>query len=236
MGGLHETLALPAKLIRKILELEYVDMQELLPDTWRYQEEEQKCCHQRRGQRRGPITDILLWTECYASMVSILASKFPDKTPQFMAYLKTIVKAQQTFTGEGWVTYDACFRRKAAITKSLEWGVVDFTLYNETFTGRAKALPCCRYCLSEHHMSANCVLAPEHPQAASTRPAGRGQNQTSCYASCTIHGELLPHCKFMHLCAECRGHHPLSSCRRARPPAAKIPRAESPTYPERSRK
>ena len=177
MGVLHETLALPAKLIRKILELEYVDMQELLPDTWRYQEEEQKCCHQRRGQRRGPITDILLWTECYASMVSILASKFPDKTPQFMAYLKTIVKAQRTFTGEGWVTYDACFRRKAAITKSLEWGVVDFTLYNETFTGRAKALPRCRYCLSEHHMSANCVLAPENPQAASTQPAGRGQNQ-----------------------------------------------------------
>ena len=123
-------------------------MQELLPDTWRYQEEEQKCCHQRRGQRRGPITDILLWTECYASMVS---SKFPDKTPQFMAYLKTIVKAQRTFMGEGWVTYDACFRRKAAITKSLEWGVVDFTLYNETFTGRAKAPPRCRYCLSEHH-------------------------------------------------------------------------------------
>ena len=34
--------------------------------------------------------------------------------------------------------YDTCYRRKAANNKSLEWGKVDFNLYNETFTEEPK--------------------------------------------------------------------------------------------------
>ncbi len=128
-------------------------MQELVPDGWKFiEEDQQRCCsHARRGQRRGPITDILVWIECYSSLVSILALRYPEKTPQFKAYQRTIVRAQTSFTGEVWVTYDSCYRRKASITKSLDWGTVDFTLYNETFAGRAKAIARCHYCLSEHH-------------------------------------------------------------------------------------
>ena len=33
-----------------------------------------------------------------------------------------VISKNLTFTGEGWATYDVCFRRKAAITKSLDWG------------------------------------------------------------------------------------------------------------------
>lgn len=33
---------------------------------------------------------------------------------------------------------------------------MDFNLYNETFTGRAKALSCCVYCSSEIHSLAAC--------------------------------------------------------------------------------
>jgi len=116
-GGCLPALALPAKLIKKIVELEYIEMSELLPEAWRSgQDEDQRCCHQRKGQRRGPVTDILLWVECYTSMVSVLSTRYADKTPQFMAYLRTIVRAQRTFTGDGWVTYDSCYRRKAAIS------------------------------------------------------------------------------------------------------------------------
>ena len=58
-----------------------------------------------------------------------------------MAYLETIVKAHRSFIGDYWVTYDTCFHQEAAISKLLDWGIIDFTLYNETFTGRAKAVP-----------------------------------------------------------------------------------------------
>lgn len=230
LGISSQTLSLPQKLVKKILDLEYVDMNELLPDTWRFQDDEQKCCHQRRGQRRGPITDILLWVECYSTMVSILSTRFADKTPQFMAYQQTIVKAHRAFLGEGWITYDTCYRRKAAVLKSLDWGAVDFTLYNETFTGRAKSIPHCCHCFSEHHSSQECTYAPDTKSEADTptqtarRPAPicqlyNGRNGSRC--------NFTP-CKFKHLCSECRGNHPAAYCRRSRPPPAKMARMSSP--------
>ena len=45
--------------------------------------------------------------------------------------------------------------------KDFGLGVVDFTLYNETFTGRVKSIPRCRHCLSEHHQSQECNYAPD---------------------------------------------------------------------------
>ena len=57
----------------------------------------------------------------YSSLISTLTTQYPQKTPQFMSYMKTIVKAHRTFMGDGWVVYDTCFRRQAAVSKSLEW-------------------------------------------------------------------------------------------------------------------
>ena len=104
-------------------------MSDLIPDSWRQDEGESQCCSQpRRSNRKGPVTDILLWLECYSSLVAVLASRYPSKVGHFMAYQKTIIKAQRSFIGEGWVIYDTCFRRKAANVKSLDWGEVDLTL------------------------------------------------------------------------------------------------------------
>ena len=72
------------------------------------------------------------------------------------------------------MTYDSCYRRKAVITKSLDWGQVHFTLYNETFTGRAKPIPRCKFCLSEHHISSECTYAPEMPST------NQSQSQSVC--------------------------------------------------------
>ena len=59
------------------------------------------------------------------------------------------------------MTYDACYWHQEAATKTLNWSQINFTLYNEAFTGRAKQLPRCSYCLSEHHRSADCQDAPD---------------------------------------------------------------------------
>ena len=75
-----------------------------------------------------------------------------------MSYQKTIVKAHRTYAGQGWVTYDMAYRCRAANMKSLDWGVIDFNLYNETFAGRAKAIPRCKFCSSELHTSNECEL------------------------------------------------------------------------------
>ena len=71
-------------------------------------------------------------------MVAVLTSRYPDKGPELMAYLRTIVHAQRTFSGEGWVTYDTCYCHQAVVLKTLNWSQIDFNCYNEIITGRAK--------------------------------------------------------------------------------------------------
>ena len=142
--------------------------------------------------------------------------------------MRTIVKSQRTFSGEGWVSYDTCFRRKAAISKSLEWGVIDFTLYNETFTGRAKAMARCRYCSSDMHTSQDCVYAPTTAQSSgsswshpSAQRPEKDKPLCQLFNARTNRCPFNP-CRFRHNCAECDGRHPRSLCRRNAPPE-KIP-------------
>ena len=90
-----------------------MDISELIPESWKVEEEatSSSCCQHPRAPRRGPVTDILLWNECYSTLVSVFASRFPTKVPQLMSYQKTIVKAHRTYVGQGWVTYDIAYRR-----------------------------------------------------------------------------------------------------------------------------
>lgn len=230
-----QSLSLPAKLIKKIQNLEFVDMAELVPESWRHQDEDRSCCH-RRQQRKGPVTDILLWVECFSTMVAVLSAKYPDKTPQLMGYLKSIVKAHRTFKGEGWVTYDSCYRRNAALTKSLDWGQVDFHLYNETFAGRARPIRRCTHCNSEHHTEEDCVLAPDSryqrdksfTRTPSARPPSAANHLCQLFNAKYGNKCYFNSCKFAHKCMECRGNHPISSCNRGRPPPAKVARSGSP--------
>ena len=162
-------------------------------------------------------------------MVSVLSTRYPDKMPQLMPYQQTIIKALRTFVRDGWITYDACYRRKAAILHSLDWGIVDITIYNETFTGRGKSIPRCCHCLSEYHRSQECSLAPDpKPEAQESLHRQKlpppvcqlfnGKNGDRCH--------FTP-CKFPHICSECRGNHPVASCRRLRRPPRRA-RSRSP--------
>lgn len=160
---------LPQKVIKKILDLEYVEMSELVPDSWRFSEENMKCCHApRRLSKRGPITNILLWLDCYSTMALVLISKFSDKEQELWAYQRTIIVAQRDFQGDAWVTYDARYCHQAANRKSLDWSRLDFGLYIQAFTGRARTKNRCRLCLSEFHITADCSLAPEQPHTGSS--------------------------------------------------------------------
>lgn len=151
-------------------------MVELVPDTWRYGEEEgSRCCHQsRRSSRRAPVNDILLWLECYTTMAAILISQYPSKAAELLAYQRTILCAHRDFEGTAWVTYDTCYRRQAAAKKSLDWSQVDFNLYNQTFAGRAKVKSRCKYCLSEYHRAEDCDYAPE-PHFINATPHPQGE-------------------------------------------------------------
>ena len=113
--------SVPPKLTRRILAKEYIDMWELLPESWQV-EMEGTCCHSKRP-RRSLMTDINVWTECFATMAAILASAFPSKAPHLFAYLRTITKASRTFESSAWASYDMAYCRQAANRGSLNWGL-----------------------------------------------------------------------------------------------------------------
>ena len=108
---MYASVPLPQKLIKKILDLEYIEMAELIPDAWHYNEEDNQCCHstRRRSARLGPVTNILLWLDCFSTLATILVSKYVDKAAELWAYQRTIIIAQRDFEGEAWVTYDSCY-------------------------------------------------------------------------------------------------------------------------------
>ena len=71
------------------------------------------------------------------------------------------MNAYKTYSGQGWVTYDTHYCRRAANTKSLDWHVMDFTLYNETFAGRAKVIPRCHLGMTlAHPAKVHVIIAP----------------------------------------------------------------------------
>ena len=156
--------AVPQKLAHKILAGDYLEMAELLPDSWRMEEllyQQSSVPGQCPGPlrpRKRPVTDILTWMECFAVMAAIITSKNSEKASQLFAYSRTIVRASQIFEGPAWVSYDSQFRRKAAALKSWDWGTIDAGLYNECFTGRAKTRALCKICLSDSHLDSHCPL------------------------------------------------------------------------------
>ena len=63
-------------------------------------------CSHDRHPRHGLVTDISPWIECFATLAAVLLVCYPDKAPQFMTYMCTIVRASQNFEGPAWATYD----------------------------------------------------------------------------------------------------------------------------------
>ena len=67
-------LPLPSKLTRKILNLEFVEMRDLMPETWMREEDEGRNVLALPKRRSPPITDVLQWLQCFSGMVGVLSS------------------------------------------------------------------------------------------------------------------------------------------------------------------
>ena len=135
-GPRNSAAALPTRLVKKILDLKFVDMAE---------------------------TRISQWLERFSLMAAILTTRFPEKAPEFFAYQAMIVRAERNYEGNRWVSYDRQFRREALARKDLNWSVPDSHLYNEAFTGRARAIPRCAFCLQDDHTAPYCLRNPNRP-------------------------------------------------------------------------
>ena len=173
--------SLPPKLSQRILAREFIDMRELLPESWRT--DSQQAGSTPKGVARGPIRDLKLWAECFAVLAGVLVMAYPEKAHDLMGYLRLMTRASQNYDTDAWVEYDTSFRRRAGNSGSLDWGSIDATLYNEIFTGRAKAVKLCSYCVVDTHSLEEWVYAPKgwtHREGAfppESRPRGSQRPQ-----------------------------------------------------------
>ena len=83
------------------------------------------------------------------------------RPPQLIAYLRLMSRASRNYETDAWVEYDTAFRRRAANCGSLDWGTIDSGLYNEIFTGRARPIKRCSYCVVDTHALEECPYAPK---------------------------------------------------------------------------
>ena len=109
------TTRLLPKLEARIQALEIIEMSEVLPWTW-LPDHQEAASTPRRPSQSTPVTDILVWTQCFAVMVAVLAEQFPDKAPQLLAYLSRIVQAATNFQ-----------RRTTGFTDGKPWPSVALT-------------------------------------------------------------------------------------------------------------
>ena len=162
------------------------------------------------------------------------AGRFPEKAPEFFAYQATVVRAERNYEGKRWVTYDRQFRREALARKDLNWSVTDSRLYNEAFTGRARAIARCTFCLQDDHAAPQCPRNPDRqwlswfpaspmvpPPIPPVMPTQGGPSQEICRrfndGRCR-----QSRCRFLHLCKECHGPHPWLSCPRNTSAAGRV--------------
>ena len=197
-------------------------------------------------RQKGPVTDILQWVQCLQHWWARCHN--PTQVLELMAYMGTIVRCNRDYEGPAWVLYDRAFRRRAEATKDLNWSVINTSLFNLCFGGRARRRAICQLCLSKHHTAERCprqVVAlgntltytaaihsegiPPHSQSA---PLIARPNQ-SPFEICRLYNARngsrcrFPQCKYAHICSRCRGSgHGAAQCT-GKPPehqAARRPR------------
>ena len=223
---------LPSKLSRRILDLEFVEMSDLLPDSW--QEEAQTLVVFDTQGRRSMVHDISQWIECFSRMAAVLSTRYPEKSPELWAYQASIVRAARNFEGTAWVAYDRQYRREALARRDLNWSQPNSRLYDEAFTGRAKAISC----LSDAHSSSACVLEPTLGTGPTNR-ASRQPNQPSQEVCRKYNADRChhPRCQYSHICQRCSDQHPWTQCpkNRQKPAPEQRNRERSPHWKRGSR-
>ena len=221
----------PEKLMKKIWSLEYIEMNQLLPEAWvqdSYSESSSHCCHNASASKpKKGVSSIFSWIQCYSTLVSILAHKFPSKVPQLMAYQSIIVRCYTDYEGDGWLAYDRAYRRKAAYEKCLDWSKLNVAFYQFCLAGNAKRNAVCRICLRHDHQTADCNEADKNylrsgyptPDVGFSRPVNSGVEICRLYNAIGESKCKYKECRFAHLCKFCKKPHPASKCQGSGKPA-----------------
>ena len=97
----------PQKLASRICRWEYIDMAELLPESWAIKNDDGQ--HQLPTCCRRQVTDLTTWLQCFAVYVGMLSGKHPEVVSELMVYRVSIIRASEDYAGSAWVRYDVAY-------------------------------------------------------------------------------------------------------------------------------
>ncbi len=224
----------PAKLVKRILKGDYVDMAELLKDNMeverrRAQVEGDGSQGQlmHRGNRRE-IPDMLSWLQCFSLYAAVVGSRYPEKSQDLLAYQALMIGEHRRCGGRGWLLYDAAFRQQITSLEAVRFAHLNQSLYATTFLAYGMKAQCCPNCLMADHSLEECALNPSRAmQVVRLREAGlesrevarradKGRRTTPKKGACFAWNDgrcTSPYCRFEHACSKCHGDHRRAACR-----------------------
>ena len=122
----------PAKLVKRIQALEFVEMRELLPDNMALAER-LEALPIRTGQpakqaEQREVGSLITWVSSFTTYVAVVAEAHPERVRDMLAYMRLIVREAHKHGGQGWLTYDAVFRRNNQ-GAAQPWNILDPSLH-----------------------------------------------------------------------------------------------------------
>ena len=100
----------PAKLVKRILRAEYIDMAELLKDNMEAERRRMLSdggfpqSHFSGRPTRREVPDLLNWLQCFSLYAAVVTSKFLEKRNEHWAYQATLIGEERRCSSQGWMT------------------------------------------------------------------------------------------------------------------------------------
>ena len=222
----------PAKMVKRILKGEFIDMAEFLKDN--AEAERRRATVGESGQAvrgsRREIPDFESWLQCLSAYAAVICSRYPDKARELWAYQAFMIAEHRKCGGRGWLIYDSAFRQQITSLERVDFSKVNQSLYSTTFLAYGGRGQFCTHCMLSDHSSDECALHPGRGipllqiQDQLSRRARRSEDVSmgdqmrrmgrrgACYAF--NDGKCVsPICRFEHICSTCGGNHRRTVCR-----------------------
>ena len=190
----------PARIVRRVLRGDYVDMVELTEDNL-----ELELRHSTDGEdeksiplsRLKPVPDALTWARLFCLYAGIVVSAHPSKARDLLAYLATLLAGAEK--GDWWRAYDSRFRQQLPALELAEFGKLDQALFTRTFFSDGG---------TGHSQRSGPIPQVEgrNPQAAKRRKVA------ACFAWNDMKSCVVTPCRYSHVCSRCGGEHRKASC------------------------
>ena len=167
---------IPAKLVRRVQALEFVEMRELLPDNIALAERMESLPSRAQAAKDAEtreITAFPTWVAAFTTYIAIVAEAHPSRVKDMCAYMRLLTREALKYGGRGWATYDAVFRRNRAGTDT-PWDQLDPSLHIAYIISQADTpLAPCTSCNEVDHRMEDCALASVQPKLKAPSPSVR---------------------------------------------------------------